>query len=323
MYCRLKKIVLSAAGAALLAASATAAAYPERPIRLVVPFPAGGLADTVARVVGERLGAVLGQPIVMDYKAGAATIIGADNAAKSTPDGYTLLLGSATTFAVNPIIYSKLPYAPLTDFDPIGIVGSSALALVANTALPVNDVKALIEAIKAEPAKYSYGSHGAGSTVHFAAEMLWRAAGVNVLHIPYKGSAPAMTDLMGGQITMTFDSVPAAAAAAKGGRVKVLATTGSERAGLLPDVPTISESGYPVVLESWWAVVAPKGLPDDVRAKLTDALAQTVADPSVHDKLAGLGFNTKYGSPGQFATLIEQDTAKLAPIAKANDIRQD
>jgi len=324
MYSRLKRMTLSVAGAALLVlGSAAAAAYPERPVRLVVPFPAGGLADTVARVVAERMGSALGQPVIVDYKAGAATIIGADTVAKAPADGYTLLLGSATTFAVNPIIYEKLSYEPLKSFEPIGIVGSNALALVANSDLPANDVKTLIGQIKADPAKFSYGSHGAGSTVHFAAEMLWRAAGVEVLHIPYKGSAPAMTDLMGGQIALTFDSVPAAMAAAKGGRVKVLATTGARRAALLPDVPTISESGYPVTLEAWWAIVAPAGLPEDARGALTRALAEAMADSSVHDKLVGLGFDTKYGSPDQYAELIHRDTENLAPIAKANNIRQN
>lgn len=324
MHSSFHKLARLLVGAAALSVSASAmAAFPEKPVKLVVPFPAGGLADTVARVVAERLSKSLGQPVIVDYKAGAATIIGADFTAKADKDGYTLLLGSATTFAVNPIIYSKLPYEPLKSFEPIGIVGSNALALLANTAVPANGVKDLIGEIKADPAKFSYGSHGSGSTVHFAAEMLWHAAGVKVLHIPYKGSAPAMTDLMGGQINLTFDSVPAAMAAAKGGRIKILATTGRQRASLLPDVPTISESGYPVALEAWWAVVAPSGIPEQAKAVLVKALAETMADSSVHDKLVGLGFDTKYGPPEQYASLIKQDTENLAPIAKANNIRQD
>ncbi len=314
---------LLAGVAALTLSSAALAAYPDKPVKLIVPFPAGGLADTVARVVAEKLGASLGQPVIVDYKAGAATIIGADTVARSPADGYTLLLGSATTFAVNPIIYSKLPYRPLESFEPIGIVGSNSLALLANESVPAADIKQLVDAIKADPQKFSYGSHGAGSTVHFAAEMLWRAAGVDVLHIPYKGSAPATTDLMGGQIALAFDSVPAAMAAAKGGRVKILATSGQSRAQLLPNVPTISESGYPVTLDAWWAIVAPQGLPAEVKDKLVQALQQTMADKSVHDRLVGLGFETRYGPPSAFAELIKQDTDKLAPIAKANNIRQD
>lgn len=324
MNTKISTFIRTLTGIGLLVASVSAvAAYPERPIRLVVPFPAGGLADTVARVIGERLGKEIGQPVVVDYKAGAATIVGADYTAKAAADGYTLLLGSATTFAVNPIIYSKLPYSPLENFEPIGLVGSSALAVLANQNFPADDIKGMLEQIRKEPEKFSYGSHGAGSTVHFAAEMLWRAADVDVLHIPYKGSAPAMTDLMGGQITLTFDSVPAAMAAAKGERVKILATTGAERATLLPEIPTIIESGYPVSLESWWAIVAPKGVPEEVRQKLNNALAQAVADEAVHDKLAALGFDAKYSPPEQFAKLIERDTDKLKPIAEANSIKQD
>lgn len=324
MHLKTGKVAKLLAGVAALTMSAAAlAAYPEKPVKLVVPFPAGGLADTVARVVAEQLGERLGQPVIVDYKAGAATIIGADTVARSPADGYTLLLGSATTFAVNPIIYSKLSYEPLKSFEPIGIVGSNSLALLANSAVPANNLKELVSAVKANPEKFSYGSHGAGSTVHFAAEMLWRAAQIDVLHIPYKGSAPATTDLMGGQIALAFDSVPAAMAAAKGGRVKILATTGQSRAQLLPDVPTISESGYPVALDAWWAIVAPQGLPAEAKDKLVKALAETMADKSVHDRLVGLGFETKYSPPSAFAELIKQDTAKLAPIAKANNIRQD
>lgn len=324
MFKRINKFAQVVAGISLLAISTSvAAAYPERPIRLVVPFPAGGLADTVARVIGERLSTSIGQPVVVDYKAGAATIVGADYTAKAAPDGYTLLLGSATTFAVNPIIYSKLPYSSLENFEPIGLVGSSALAVLANQSFPADDLRGTIEEIKKNPTQVSHGSHGAGSTVHFAAEMLWRAADVDVLHIPYKGSAPAMTDLMGGQITLAFDSVPAAMAAAKGDRVKILATTGAERAPLIPDVPTIIESGYDVSLESWWAIVAPKGIPDDARHKLEEALSEAVGDKEVQDRLAALGFNVSYNPPGDFAKFIERDTQKLMPIAQANSIKQD
>ncbi|OZI35035.1 ABC transporter substrate-binding protein [Bordetella genomosp. 10] len=320
----MSRVVKMLAGIVALSVSgASLAAFPDRPVKLVVPFPAGGLADTVARVVAERLGAALGQTVIVDYKAGAATIVGADSVATASPDGYTLLLGSATTFAVNPIIYRKLPYDPLKSFEPIGIVGSNALALLANHSVAANSVKELIGEIKAQPDKFSYGSHGAGSTVHFAAEMLWSAAGAKVLHIPYKGSAPALTDLMGGQIALAFDSVPAAIAAAKGGRVKILATTGKRRAALLPNVPTIVESGYPVTMEAWWAVVAPHGIPAEARERLVKALKETMTDSGVHDKLVGLAFDTRYGAPAEYAKLIEEDTAKLAPIAKANNIHQE
>lgn len=324
MHRHTKKISTLLTGIAALTMSAAAMAnFPDKPVKLIVPFPPGGLADTVARVVADRMSISLGQPIVVDYKAGAATIIGADTVARSAPDGYTLLLGSATTFAVNPIIYSKLSYEPLKSFQPIGIIGSSSLALLANNSVAANNVQDLISDIKANPKKYSYGSHGSGSTVHFAGEMLWRAAGVEVQHIPYKGSAPATTDLMGGQIALTLDSVPAAMAAAKSDRVKVLATTGEQRTQLLPDVPTIAESGYPVTLEAWWAIVAPHGIPAHANERLVAALKDAVSDPAVHERLANLGFDTKYGPPSAYAELIKQDTDKLAPIAKANNIRQD
>jgi tripartite-type tricarboxylate transporter receptor subunit TctC len=308
----------------LAAAMAAAAAYPERPIKLIVPFPAGGAGDTIARIVAARMSETLKQQVVVDFKAGAATILGADSVAHAEPDGYTLLLGTATTFVVNPIIYRKLPYSAQTSFDPVGIIGSNPLALLVNSAVPATTLKDTISLIRAKPTDYSFGSHGSGSTVHFAGEMLWAAADVKVLHVPYKGSAPAMTDLMSGQIPLLFDSVPAAVAAAKGGRVRIIATTGKSRSALIPNTPTITESGYPnVSLEAWWAVVGPKGLATDVKTTLSKAFAEAMADKGVQEKLANVGFDVKYGAPAVYFELVKEDTAKLAPIAKANNIQQD
>jgi len=301
-----------------------AAGFPEKPIRLVVPFPPGGTADTIARTVAMKMSDNLKQQVIVDFKPGAATIIGADAVAHSVADGYTIFLGSATTFVVNPIIYDKLPYNAATSFEPLGVVGSNALTVNVNANVPAKTFADLMKLVKADPAQYNYGSHGNGSTVHFAAEMLWAGAGIKVTHIPYKGSAPAMTDLMAGQIPISFDAVPASLAAAKGGKIRVLAVTGKTRSPLLPDVPTIVESGFPnVSLEAWWAVVAPKGLPSDVKSTLVKAVASAVSDKEVQQKLQGVGFDVKYGAPQVYFDLMKEDTVKLAPIAKANNIKPD
>jgi len=300
------------------------AAFPDKPIRLVVPFPAGGTVDTVARILVQGLGARLGQQVVVDYKAGAATIIGAESVAKSDPDGYTLLLGTATTFSVNPILYKKLPYNEQTSFTPLGIVGSTGLVLLANDKEKASTLPQLIKNIQANPGAYSYGSHGNGTTVHFAGEMLWSAAGVKVMHVPYKGSAPAITDLMGGQIPLSFDAIPAAAAALKSGRIKAIAVTTEKRSPMMPDVPTIAESGYPgFKMDSWFAVVGPKDLPADVRRKLEQALADTLADKATSDKLLAAGIQPGFEPGSSYAQRVTADIAKLRPIATANNIQKN
>ncbi|MBP0621020.1 Bug family tripartite tricarboxylate transporter substrate binding protein [Cupriavidus consociatus] len=320
------RILISCVGLsiAMLSSGAALAEFPDRPIRLVVPFPPGGSVDSVARLVSVQLSERLKQQVVIDYKPGAATIVGAETVARSTPDGYTLLLGTSTTFVVNPIIYRKLNYNPDTSFDPIGMLGSNSLVLLANNGVAAQTLPQLLADIKAKPGTYSYGSHGTGSTVNFAGEMLWNAAGVKVLHVPYKGSAPAMTDVMGGQIPLSFDAVPASVAALKGGKIRALAVTGPKRNPMLPNVPTVAESGFPGFrMDSWFAIVAPKGVPAAARQKLVTELAKTMADPALQEKLVNLGFEPEYGAPSKYTESVKADTATLTPVAKANNMMQD
>lgn len=297
--------------------------FPKRPLTLVVPFAPGGSVDTVARLVAERWGKQLGQTILIENKAGAATIIAADQVRKAAPDGYTLLMGTSTTFVVNPIIYPKLPYSADASFDPVGVIGSNGLALISNpSVVKAKTLQELLADVRANPGKYSYGSHGNGSTVHFAAEMLWSAANIkDVVHVAYKGSAPAMNDLMGGQIPLAFDAIPAASAAAKGDRVRILAVTSAKRSPLLPDVPTVAESGFPgFKMTSWFAVVGPKNLPPAVKARLEKTLGDVMSDPSVVSRLQAVGFDAKWSPSTEYLQMIRTDTAELAPIAKANKI---
>lgn len=316
------KTTLAFAASAFCCLSIAQSEFPTRPITLIVPFAPGGSVDMVARIVAEKWGQNLGQPIIIENKAGAATIVAADYVQKSAPDGYTLLIGTSTTFVVNPIIYPKIPYNSIKGFDPIGVIGSSGLALLVNANIKAGNVKDLISEITAKPNEFSYGSHGNGSTVHFAAEMLWNAAKLkNVVHIPYKGSAPAITDLSGGQIPIAFDAIPAAASAAKGNRVKILAVTSEKRSALLPDVPTVAESGYPgFKMASWFGMVGPKNLPANVQAKLEKALQATISDPALAKRLQDAGFDAQWTAAAKYADLVKADTADLAPIAKANHI---
>ncbi|MGN8554489.1 UNVERIFIED_CONTAM: tripartite tricarboxylate transporter substrate binding protein [Microbacterium sp. SLM126] len=290
-----------AAGASL----ACAQGFPTKPIQLVIPFPPGGATDVIGRLVGKKLGDKLGQPVVIDNRPGAGTIVGASFVAKAAPDGYTLLASSGTTFTVNPAIHAKLPYDPVKSFEPIGFAGRTGLILLANKDQPVSNLMQLVAAAKAQPGKYSYGSFGTGTTAQFAGEMLFNLAGVKLLHVPYKGSAPAMTDLIGGQIPFSVDTVAAAIPQVKSGKVKAIAVTTAKRSTLLPDVPTAAEAGYPGIdADTWLALVAPRGLPADVRQKLEKALAEVMADPDTRKQLTQAGIEPVEGNGAAVSALI-------------------
>ncbi|WP_423193915.1 Bug family tripartite tricarboxylate transporter substrate binding protein [Cupriavidus sp. H18C2] len=306
-----------AAGASL----ACAQGFPTKPIQLVIPFPPGGATDVIGRLVGKKLGDKLGQPVVIDNRPGAGTIVGASFVAKAAPDGYTLLASSGTTFTVNPAIHAKLPYDPVKSFEPIGFAGRTGLILLANKDQPVSNLKQLVAAAKAQPGKYSYGSFGTGTTAQFAGEMLFNLAGVKLLHVPYKGSAPAMTDLIGGQIPFSVDTVAAAIPQVKSGKVKAIAVTTAKRSTLLPDVPTAAEAGYPGIdADTWLALVAPRGLPADVRQKLEKALAEVMADPDTRKQLTQAGFEPVEGNGAAVSALINKELPLMRATAQRASI---
>ncbi|WP_311220656.1 MULTISPECIES: tripartite tricarboxylate transporter substrate binding protein [unclassified Acidovorax] len=298
--------------------------YPNKPITLVIPFPPGGATDVLGRLIGKKLGDTLGQSVVIDNRAGAGTVIGASYVAKAAPDGYTLLMSSGTTFTVNPAIRARLPYDPVKSFEPIGIAGRTGLILLANKDVPVRDVKQFISTVKAAPDKYSYGSYGTGTTSQFAGEMFFNAAGLKIQHVPYKGSAPAMVDLMGGQIPFTVDTVSAAVPQLKDGKIRAIAVTSAHRSALLPQVPTLAESGFPgVEMDTWLALVAPAGLPPAVKTKLEQALAKVVADPDTRDKLLANGFEPAYASAKEVSALVEKELPLMRAIAQRAGIQAD
>jgi tripartite-type tricarboxylate transporter receptor subunit TctC len=318
-----KVAVLMAAMAAVLSAGAARAAeYPERPVQLVVPFPPGGAGDVLGRILAKGLSRELNQSIIVENKAGAGTILGAQYVARAQPDGYTLLLSSGTTFTVNPAIYDKLPYDTVRDFEPVGMVGRAALIIVANPQEPYSDVKGLVAAVKPHPDTFSYGSFGIGTVSHFAGEMFQEAAGTRMTHIPYKGSSPAITDLIGGQIPILFDTVVSAMPHIKSGKVKPIAVTTAQRSSFLPDVPTVAESGYPAVnMDTWIAVFAPKGTPPEARAKLTQALAATLADQATQEQLRNGGFEPTFMDGAGVQRTIVEETPRFAEIAKRAGIK--
>lgn len=316
----------SVAALAAFSAPAKAAetAFPTKPITLVIPFPPGGATDVLGRVIALRMGQALGQPIVIENRAGAGTIIGASYVSKAPADGYTLLMSSGTTFTVNPAIRSNLPYDPVKGFEPIGISGRTGLILLANQEVPVQSVKQFVDYVKAAPGKYSYGSFGSGTTGHFAAELMWSATGVKLMHVPYRGSAPAMSDLMGGQIPFTIDTVAASLPQLKAGKIKAIVVTGATRATQLPDVPTVAESGFAgFAADSWLAVVAPRGLPADAKAKLGKALAETMADAEIRSKLIASGLEQAYAPGDAVQVQIEDELPRMRAIAQRANIKAE
>ena len=297
----------------LLFCSQAKAAFPDKPITLVVPYPAGGATDTIARKLQEPLSRLLGQTVLIDNKPGAGTAIGATAVSKAPADGYTLLISSNTTFTVNPALKNNLQYDAQKNFEGIGTVGTSPLVLIANPTLPANDVKELVALAKKEPGKLSYGSFGNGTTAHLAGEMFKVMAGVDIVHVPYKGSAPAMTDLIGGQIPLTFDTNVAAMPMIANGKVKAIAIASKTRSPQLPNVPTIAESGYPdFEMVPWVVIVAPRGLPADVQKTLSSALEAAIQEPAVRSELQKAGLEVGFEPGATYDTRV----AKELPILK-------
>lgn len=318
---------LGAASALALAActcALAADAYPSRPLTVVIPFPPGGGADVLGRVIAQKLGDTLGQPMVIDNRAGAGTLIGAGFVAKAPPDGYTLLLSSGTTFTVNPAIRNDLPYDPVKSFDPIGVTGRSGLVLLANADVPVKTLQQFVDYVKAAPGKYAYGSFGSGTTSHFAAETVLAATGLKMTHVPYKGSAPAMTALIGGQVPFTFDTVTAAIPQLRNGRIRAIAVTSAKRSALLPQVPTMAESGYGAIdMDTWLALMAPRGLPADVKRKLEKALATAMQDADTRARLAAMGFDPVHVDAAGTAALIDRELPAMRALAQRARIQAD
>jgi tripartite-type tricarboxylate transporter receptor subunit TctC len=312
----------------LLATSAAAfAAFPDKPIRVVIGFPAGGPLDQHARLLTEKLQAVLGQPIIIDYKSGAGGTVGAQDVMKAAPDGYTLMLANTGVMVINPALYSKLPYATLKDFTPIARTAMQPLALLVNPKLPVTTLKEFMDYTRARPGQVNYGSAGNGGISHLVPEMFKNATGLFMVHIPYRGSAPAFTDLMGGQVQFMGESIPQAANYHKQGKVRALAVTSKERNPALPDVPTVGESGvaglkgFEVV--GFYGFLAPAGLPKDVTAKLSDAFRQVMNNPEVKTRMVTQGADPAFLGSDEFAQFLSIEMPRWADAVKKSGAKLD
>ena len=315
----------AAIAALLLAAGAAAsAAFPDKPIRVVIGFPAGGPLDQHARLLSDRLQVVLGQPLIIDYKAGAGGTVGAQEVMRAAPDGYTLMLANTGVMVINPGLYSKLPYDTLRDFTPIARTAMQPLALLVNPKLPVNSLSEFMDYARARPGQMNYGSAGNGGISHLVPEMFKSATGLYMVHIPYRGSAPAFTDLMGGQVQFMAESIPQAASYHKQGKVRALAVTSRERNPALPDTPTVIEAGlkgFEVV--GFYGFLAPAGLPKDVTAKLGDAFRQVLASPEVRNRMVSQGADPAYLGSEDFGRFLAAEMPRWADAVKKSGARID
>lgn len=313
-------------GLALVLAGGTALAqgYPTRPIRLVVPFPPGGGTDIIAREVANKVATSEGWTIVIDNKPGSGGNIGVDAAVKASPDGYTLVLGQTSNLAINPSLYAKLPYDPVKDLAPIGLVASAPLVVVVSGTSPYKTLADVVAAAKAKPTALNYASSGNGTVAHLATEQFQKAAGVQFTHVPYKGASQGLTDLVGGQIQMYVSSVPTLIAQIKTGQLRALAVTSLQRNRDLPDVPTMAESGYKdFEAVTWFGVAGPAAMPKDAIVKLNAAFNKALATPDVQKKLAAQGAEVMTGPPEKFASLIRTDGVRWGAIVKASGVRLD
>ena len=320
--------VLCGVAAALVFAwtSANADDYPNKPIHIIVSFAAGGPTDTVARVTGAKMGEFVGQQFLIENKTGAGGNLGADMVAKSPPDGYTILMATVSTHAINPGLYKRIPYDPVKDFEPIGQVGVTPTLLGVNPGLPVKNVKELITLMKANPGKHSYGSSGMGSILHLCGEQFKTAAGgLDVVHVPYRGSAPMDSDLIGGQLSWAFDATPTFLPLALNGQVRAIGAGMAQRLRAMPDLPTLQEQGLKgFECYTWNAFMAPAGTPKPIIAKLNKAMNDAMADAAVFKHLQEVGVEPTPGStPEKTAAFVKAELAKWAPIIKASGAHVD
>lgn len=301
------------------------AAYPDKPIRLVVPFPPGGATDVIGRVIGQKLGVALGQPVIVDNRNGAGGNIGADAVAKAAPDGYTILLGAITSHSImSTLEKATIKYNFEKDLVPVSIVGSVPLVFVVNPSVPAKTLKELIAYAKSKPGEMSFASSGAGGPQRMAGEMFKRSAGIDMIHIPYKGSGPALVDLIGGQVLTMVETVPAALPHIKSGKLRALAVTTPQRIAMLPDVPSTAEAGMPgFEVTSLFGVLVPAGTPKEIINRLNAEITKMLLLPDVKAQLLGQGAFTVTTTPEQAATRVHQEVAKWATVIKDADVKPD
>ncbi|MBA4327790.1 MAG: ABC transporter substrate-binding protein [Polaromonas sp.] len=316
--------LLATGSAAAQGNTAAAAPYPVKPIRLVVPFTPGGSSDILARSIGQKLGEAWGQAVVIDNIPGAGGSLGADRVAKAAPDGYTLLMGHIGTHAVNPLIYPRLPYDPIKSFSPVAWVASVPNILVVHPAVPARTLKELVALAKSKPGQLNYGSGGNGSAAHLATEYLKLQSQTFVVHVPYRGTAPAVNDLVAGQIQVLFTGAPAVLPFVKSGQMRALAVSSSKRMDALPDLPTVAESGYKgFEADQWYGIMAPAGTPREIVAKLNAQINLALNTPDLKTRLANEGATATPTTPEAFGKHIASELARWKPVIQSGGIKAD
>lgn len=314
-----------------LSAAQAQSAWPTKPVRIVVPFTAAGTTDILARALAPELQRVFGQPFVVDNKPGAGGNLGAAEVAKSAPDGYTLLMGTVGTHAINPALYPKMPYDHVKDFSPITLVAGVPNVLVVNPAFAqkngIQSVADLVKVAKAQPGRLNFASSGNGTSIHLSGELFKTLTGTFMVHFPYRGSGPALIDLMGGNTDLMFDNLPSSMAHIKSGKLKALAVTSAQRSTALPDVPTVAEAGGSALAlyeaTSWFGLLAPAGTPVDVVQRIQQETAKALGSPAIKERLLSQGAIPSGNTPSEFAKLIEQETKKWAAVVKASGAKVD
>lgn len=319
-----KNVVRTISSALLLcvASIASAQSYPSKPVRIVIPFPPGGGTDSIVRAFSTRFVEALGQPVVLDNRSGANGNVGTELVAKSPSDGYTLLMNGSGTLAINPSLYARLPYDPIRDFAPIGLTVLQPHVLTVHPSIPVRTVGDLVRLAKSQPGRLNFASSGSGSLAHLGGELFKSASGIDVVHVPYKGAAPALIDLLGGQVHMVFASSPAVMPHIKTKRLKALAVTTAKRIGVMPEVPTVSESGLAgFVLIGWYGLLAPAGTPSAIVTKLNVDLTRTLGLADVRERLNGLGLEIEPSTAEEFGRFMAAEIDKYAKIVRTANIR--
>jgi tripartite-type tricarboxylate transporter receptor subunit TctC len=315
---------LTFAAVLFAAGGAFAQSYPNKPIRFVVPFPPGGPADILSRIIGQSLAETWSQQVVIDNRAGAGGNIGAEIVAKAPPDGYTLLMGFVGTHAINASLYRDMPFDPVKDFEPVGLVAMVTIILVVHPSVPVKSVKELIALARARPGELTFGSPGNGTPQHLAGELFNTMAGVKTGHIPYKGAVPALNDLLGGRLSMIFSSMPPALPHVNAGKLRALGVTSAARSPAAPDVPTIAQSGLPgYEVINWYGVLVPAKTAKDIVGKLNTEIVRIMNLPAVKERLAAQGAESYTSTPGEFADYIRKESEKWAKVVKFSGARID
>jgi tripartite-type tricarboxylate transporter receptor subunit TctC len=323
---RILPFALSIAAALLLGASLAQAqgGYPNKPIKFIAPFPPGGASDVLTRLLGQKLSDALGQPVTVENRGGAAGNIGTEFAAKQPADGYTLLLGNSATFATNPNLYKKLPFDPINDFSPVTLVAAAGSILVVHPSVPVNSVAELVAHAKGNPGKLNFSSGGNGTPAHVIGESFKTIVGVNMVHVPYKGTALAVADLVAGQVQLCFADMVPAVPHIRSGKLRALAVTGEQRSAIFPDIPTLAESNVPVkVGQTWWSVKTPKGTPRPIIDRLNAELARIVKMPDVLERYNSLGIFPIHSTPEGVIERMKTDTPEFGKVLKAAGVEPE